>query len=178
MSSLWGASPVLDLSREMKTYSTKAKDIERQWWVVDAADKTLGRVATEAANLLMCKHKPIYAPYIDTGDYVVVINAGKVRVTGKKPVQKVYYRYTGYPGGLKSPTFREVFERDPGRVIELAVKGMLPHNRLGRAMIKKLKVYAGDEHPHQPQNPVPSPWQSEGRRMTKNRESEIVPKGR
>jgi len=162
----------------MKTYSTKAKDIERQWWVVDAADKTLGRVATEAANLLMGKHKPIYAPYIDTGDYVVVINAGKVRVTGKKPEQKLYYRYTGYPGGLRSPTFREVFERDPGRVIELAVKGMLPHNRLGRAMIKKLKVYAGGEHPHQPQNPVPSPWQSERRRMTKNRESEIVPKER
>jgi large subunit ribosomal protein L13 len=162
----------------MKTYSTKAKDIERQWWVVDAADRTLGRVATEAASLLMGKHKPIYAPYIDTGDYVVVINAGKVRVTGKKPVQKVYYRYSGYPGGLKSPTFREMFERDPGRVIELAVKGMLPHNRLGRAMIKKLKVYPGDEHPHQPQNPVPSSWRSEGRRITRNRESEILPKER
>jgi large subunit ribosomal protein L13 len=162
----------------MKTYSTRAKDIERQWWVVDAADKTLGRVATEAANLLMGKHKPIYARYIDTGDYVVVINAGKVRVTGRKPEQKIYYRYSGYPGGLKSPTFREVFEKDPGRVIELAVKGMLPHNRLGRAMFKKLKVYPGDEHPHQPQNPVPSPWQSEGRRMTKNRESGIVPKER
>jgi large subunit ribosomal protein L13 len=178
MLGLWEASPVPDLSEEMKTYSTRAKDIERQWWVVDAADKTLGRVATEAANLLMGKHKPIYAPYIDTGDYVVVINAGKVRVTGKKPEQKIYYRYSGYPGGLKSPTFREVFEKDPGRVIELAVKGMLPHNRLGRAMIKKLKVYPGDEHPHQPQNPVPSPWQSEGRRMTKNRESGILPKER
>jgi large subunit ribosomal protein L13 len=162
----------------MKTYSTRAKDIERQWWVVDAADKTLGRVATEAANLLMGKHKPIYAPYIDTGDYVVVINAGKVRVTGKKPEQKIYYRYSGYPGGLKSPTFREVFEKDPGRVIELAVKGMLPHTRLGRAMFKKLKVYPGDEHPHEAQNPLPSPWQSEGRRMTKNRESGILPKER
>lgn len=154
MLSLWGASPVLDLSEEMKTYSTKAKDIERQWWVIDAADRTLGKVATEAANLLMGKHKPIYAPYIDTGDCVVVTNAAKVRVTGKKPEQKTYYRYSGYPGGLKSATFREVFDKDPTRVIELAIKGMLPHNRLGRAMFKKLKVYPGDEHPHQAQSPL------------------------
>jgi large subunit ribosomal protein L13 len=138
----------------MRTYSTKAKDIERQWWVIDAADRTLGKVATEAASLLMGKHKPIYAPYIDTGDYVVVTNAGKVKVTGKKPEQKIYYRYSGYPGGLKSATFKEVFDKDPRRVIELAVKGMLPHNRLGRAMFKKLKVYPGDEHPHEAQSPV------------------------
>ena len=138
----------------MKTYSTKAKDIERQWWVIDAADRTLGKVATEAANLLMGKHKPIYAPYIDTGDYVVVTNAAKVKVTGKKPEQKIYYRYSGYPGGLKSATFKEVFDKDPRRVIELAVKGMLPHNRLGRAMFKKLKVYPEDEHPHEAQSPV------------------------
>ena len=138
----------------MKTYSTKAKDIERQWWVIDAADRTLGKVATEAANLLMGKHKPLYAPYIDTGDYVVVINAAKVRVTGKKAEQKIYHRYSGYPGGLKSPTFKEVFNKDPARVIELAVKGMLPHNRLGRAMFKKLKVYSGDEHPHRAQAPL------------------------
>ncbi len=150
----WGASPALNLSKEMKTYSTKAKDIERQWWVIDAADRTLGKVATEAANLLMGKHKPLYAPYIDTGDYVVVVNAAKVQVTGKKVEQKIYYRYTGYPGGLKSPSFKEVFSRDPARVIESAVKGMLPHNRLGRAMFKKLKVYPGNEHPHQAQSPL------------------------
>ena len=154
MLKLWGASPVLDLSEEMKTYSTKAKDIERQWWVIDAADRTLGKVATEVANLLMGKHKPVYAPYIDTGDYVVVTNAAKVRVTGKKPEQKIYYRYSGYPGGLKSAAFKEVFDKDPTRVIEMAVKGMLPHNRLGRAMFKKLKVYSGNEHPHQAQSPL------------------------
>ena len=162
----------------MKTYTTKAKDIEREWWVIDAVDKTLGRVATEAANLLMGKHKPLYAPYIDTGDYVVVINAAKVRVTGKKAEEKIYYRYSGYPGGLKSPSFKEVFSKDPARVIELAVKGMLPHSRLGRAMIKKLNVYRGDEHPHQAQKPLPSPWQNEGRRMTKSKEGEILSKER
>jgi len=176
--SLWEARPVLNLSKEMKTYSPKAKEIEREWWVIDAADKTLGKVATEVANLLMGKHKPIYAPYIDTGDYVVVLNAAKVKVTGKKPEQKIYYRYSGYPGGLKSPSFKEVFSQNPNRVIELAVKGMLPHNRLGRAMIKKLKVYPGNEHPHQGQNPLPSPWQSEGRRMTKDTGSEILSKER
>ena len=154
MPSLWGASPVLNRSEEMKTYSTKAKDIERQWWVIDAADRTLGKIATEAASLLMGKHKPIYAPYIDAGDYVVVTNAARVKVTGKKPEQKIYYRYSGYPGGLKSATYKEVFDKDPRRVIELAVKGMLPHNRLGRAMFKKLKVYPGDEHPHRAQSPV------------------------
>lgn len=135
----------------MKTYSPKAKDIEREWWVIDATDKTLGRIATQVANLLMGKHKPLYAPHIDTGDYVVVINAAKVKVTGKKMEQKVYYRHSGYPGGLKSQRLEEVFSQDPSRVIKLAVKGMLPHNRLGRGMIKKLKVYAGDEHPHQAQ---------------------------
>jgi large subunit ribosomal protein L13 len=135
----------------MKTYSPKAKDIEREWWVIDATDKTLGRLAAQVANLLMGKHKPIYAPHIDTGDYVVVINAAKVKVTGKKAEQKIYYRHSGYPGGLKSPSFKEVFSREPVRVIELAVKGMLPHNRLGRAMFKKLKVYTGSEHPHQAQ---------------------------
>lgn len=146
----------------MKTYSTKAKDIERQWWVIDAADKTLGRVATEAANLLMGKHKPLYAPYIDVGDYVVVINAAKVKVTGKKPEQKIYYRYSGYPGGLKSPTFKEVFKKEPARVIELAVKGMLPHTRLGRAMFKKLKVYPGSEHPHRAQTPLSHAGEANG----------------
>lgn len=146
----------------MKTYSTKAKDIKREWWVVDAADKTLGTVATEAANLLMGKHKPLYAPYIDTGDYVVVINAAKVRVTGRKLDQKMYYRYSGYPGGLKSNSLKELLAKDPTRVIEHAVKGMLPHNRLGRAMFKKLKVYAGDAHPHQAQAPLRQTSQVEG----------------
>jgi large subunit ribosomal protein L13 len=135
----------------MKTYSTKAKDIEREWWVIDATDKTLGRIATQVANLLMGKHKPIYVPHIDTGDYVVVINAAKVKVTGKKMEQKVYYRHSGYPGGLKSQRLEELLSKDPARVVELAVKGMLPHNRLGRAMLKKLKVYPGAEHPHQAQ---------------------------
>jgi large subunit ribosomal protein L13 len=135
----------------MKTYSPKAKDIEREWWVIDAADKTLGRIATQVASLLMGKHKPIYAPHIDTGDYVVVINAAKVKVTGEKAEQKIYYRHSGYPGGLKSQRFEELFGKDPSRVIEIAVKGMLPHNRLGRAMLKKLKVYPGNEHPHQAQ---------------------------
>jgi len=135
----------------MKTYSPKAKDIEREWWVIDATDKALGRIATQIAKLLMGKHKPIYAPHIDTGDYVVVINAAKMKVTGKKAEQKIYYRHSGYPGGLKSQRFEELFGKDPSRVMELAVKGMLPHNRLGRAMFKKLKIYPGNEHPHQAQ---------------------------
>jgi large subunit ribosomal protein L13 len=146
----------------MKTYSTRAKDIERRWWVIDAADKTLGKVATQAANLLMGKHKPIYAPYIDTGDCVVVVNAAKVKVTGKKAEQKIYYRYSGYPGGLKSPSFKEVFSKEPARVIELAVKGMLPHNRLGRAMFRKLKVYPSNEHPHQAQAPLSQAGEAKG----------------
>ena len=135
----------------MKTYSTKAKDIEHQWHVVDASGKTLGRLASQIASLLMGKHKPIYAPYIDTGDYVIVINAARVRVTGNKNKQKVYYQHSGYPGGLKATTFEKMLDTHPTRVIEHAVKGMLPHNRLGRAMFKKLKVYAGDSHPHQAQ---------------------------
>ena len=136
---------------EVKTYSPRARDIKREWWVVDAADKTLGRMASQVANLLMGKHKPIYAPHIDVGDYVVIINAAKVRVTGKKAEQKIYYRHSGYPGGLKSPTFEEVFSSHPTRVIEHAVRGMLPKNSLGRAMFKKLKVYPGSAHPHQAQ---------------------------
>jgi large subunit ribosomal protein L13 len=162
----------------MKTYSTKAKDIERQWWVIDAMDKTLGKVATEVAKLLMGKHKPLYAPYMDTGDYVVVVNAAKVKVSGKKAEQKTYYRYSGYPGGLKSLSFKEVFDRDPARVIELAVKGMLPHNRLGRAMFKKLKVYPGGEHPHEAQTPLHHPERDEGRRATGDKEEQILSKER
>ena len=139
------------LESGVKTYSPRVKDIKREWHVVDASGKTLGRLASQIASLLMGKHKPIYSPHLDTGDYVVVINAAKIKVSGKKTAQKVYYRHSGYPGGLKSPTFREVFGSYPTRVIELAVKGMLPHNRLGRAMFRKLRVYPGYEHPHHAQ---------------------------
>jgi large subunit ribosomal protein L13 len=135
----------------MKTYSTKAKDVERQWHVIDASGKTLGKLATQVANLLMGKHKPTFVPYLDAGDFVIVLNATKIRVTGKKPKQKTYYRHSGYPGGIKAETYEEMMATHPTRVIEHAVKGMLPHNRLGRAMFKKLKVYAGDSHPHQAQ---------------------------
>lgn len=135
----------------MKTYTPRARDIERQWHVVDAAGKTLGSVATQVSSLLMGKHKPIYSRHLDVGDYVIVINAAQVKVSGKKAEQKLYYRHSGYPGGLKSSTYKEVFGTQPTRVIEHAVKGMLPHNRLGKAMFKKLRVYAGGDHPHQAQ---------------------------
>ncbi|HEX3219793.1 MAG TPA: 50S ribosomal protein L13 [Candidatus Limnocylindria bacterium] len=137
----------------MKTYAVKASEIERQWWVVDASDQTLGRLATRIATLLEGKHKPIYSPHMDTGDHVVVVNAGKVKVTGNKLIQKRYYRHSGYPGGLKEESLEALLARKPELVIERAVKGMLPQNRLGRAMIKKLKVYDGAEHPHQAQQP-------------------------
>jgi len=132
----------------MKTYSTKAADIERQWHVIDASGKVLGKLATEAAKLLMGKHKPTFSRHLDTGDFVVIINADKVRFTGKKEEQKLYYRHSGYAGGLKSTTLGEMMESHPARVVERAVKGMLPRNRLGAKMLKKLKVYAGEEHPH------------------------------
>ncbi len=135
----------------MRTYSTKASDIEREWWVMDASGKTLGRLASEVAGLLKGKHKPIYSPHLDVGDYVIVVNAAKVRVTGNKLTQKIYYRHSQYPGGLKSTSLKRMMETYPTRVIEHAVKGMLPHNRLGAAMFKKLKVYPGAEHPHQAQ---------------------------
>ncbi len=135
----------------MKTYATSIKEVERQWHIIDASGKTLGRLATQAAKLLMGKHKPMYAPYIDTGDYVIVLNAAKIRLTGKKAKQKVYYRHSGYPGGLKARSFEEMMVKHPIKVVEIAVKGMLPHNSLGRAMYRKLKVYAGDNHPHQAQ---------------------------
>ncbi|HET6819617.1 MAG TPA: 50S ribosomal protein L13 [Candidatus Limnocylindria bacterium] len=137
----------------MKTYAVRANEIERQWWVVDASDQTLGRLATRVATLLEGKHKPMYSPHLDTGDHVVVVNAGKVRVTGNKLVQKRYYRHSGYPGGLKEESLQALLVRKPELVIERAVKGMLPQNRLGRAMFKKLKVYSGAEHPHQAQQP-------------------------
>ena len=135
----------------MKTYSTKAGDVEHRWHVIDASGKILGRLASQIATLLMGKHKAIYVPYLDTGDYVIVLNATKVRVTGKKAKQKVYYHHSGYPGGIKATVFEDMLAAHPTRVIEHAVRGMLPHNRLGRAMFKKLKVYAGDSHPHQAQ---------------------------
>lgn len=135
----------------MRTYSTKVSDIERDWWLMDASGKILGRLASEAARLLKGKHKPIYSPHLDVGDYVIVVNAAKVRVTGSKLTKKIYYRHSGYPGGLKSISLKRMMETHPTRVIEHAVRGMLPHNRLGAAMFKKLKVYPGPEHPHQGQ---------------------------
>ena len=132
----------------MKTYSTKPSEIERDWHVINASDKVLGRLATQVANLLMGKHKPIFCRNLDTGDFVVILNADKVRVTGNKAKQKLYYRHSGYPGGLKSISLEKMMQTNPARVIEHAVKGMLPHNRLGAKMVKKLKVYTGDTHPH------------------------------
>ena len=132
----------------MKTYSTKASEIERQWHVIDASGKILGKLATEAAKLLMGKHKPTFSRHLDTGDFVVIINAEKVRLTGKKAEQKLYHSHSGYPGGLKTINLERLMQTHPTRVIEHAVKGMLPHNRLGAKMLKKLKVYVGEEHPH------------------------------
>jgi large subunit ribosomal protein L13 len=132
----------------MKTYSTKPAEIEREWHVIDASDKVLGRLATRVANLLMGKHKPIFSRNLDTGDFVVIVNADKVRVTGNKAKQKLYYRHSGYPGGLKTISLEKMMQTNPTRVIEHAVRGMLPSNRLGAKMMKKLKVYTGDTHPH------------------------------
>ncbi|MEH6635589.1 MAG: 50S ribosomal protein L13 [Halioglobus sp.] len=137
----------------MKTFSAKAEEVTRDWFVVDAADKTLGRLASEIALRLRGKHKAEFTPHVDTGDYIVVVNAEKVRVSGAKTTDKIYHRHTGYPGGLKSITFDKLIEKAPERVIQGAVKGMLPRNPLGRAMFKKLKVYAGSEHPHAAQQP-------------------------
>lgn len=137
----------------MKTYSAKAETVEHDWYVVDAADKTLGRLSTEIARRLRGKHKPVYTPHVDTGDYIVVVNADKVKVTGNKRSDKMYYRHSGYPGGMKSMNFEKLIAHDPRRVIELAVKGMMPRNPLGRKMLGKLKVYAGPEHPHTAQQP-------------------------
>ena len=138
----------------MKTYAVKASEIERSWWVVDATDQTLGRLATRIATLLEGKHKPLYSPHLDTGDHVVVINALKIKVTGNKLGQKRYYRHSNYPGGLKEESLQALMARKPEAVIERAVKGMLPQNRLGRAMFKKLRVYRGADHPHQAQSPT------------------------
>ncbi|UCD56709.1 MAG: 50S ribosomal protein L13 [Candidatus Hydrogenedentota bacterium] len=137
----------------MRTYSPKRDDIENKWYLIDAEGKVLGRLASEVARLLRGKHRPQYSPHRHLGDHVIVINAGKVRVTGKKPVQKLYRRHSGYPGGLKTTTYKDMQERFPERVIRMAVKGMLPRNRLGRAMARKLRVYAGPNHPHEAQKP-------------------------
>lgn len=138
----------------MKTYVTKPAEVERQWYVVDADGKTLGRLASQIATLLRGKHKPIFSPSVDCGDYVIVLNADKITVTGQRLDQKVYYRHSGYPGGLKEITLRDQLVKHPTRPIEIAVKGMLPKNKLGRKMFMKLKVYTGSEHPHGAQQPI------------------------
>lgn len=139
----------------MRTYSPKAGEVTRAWHVIDAEDVVLGRLATQAATLLRGKHKPTYAPHIDTGDFVVVVNAEKVGLTGKKREQSFQFRHSGYPGGGRKFAFGDVLEKHPERLLEKTIKGMLPKNKLGRAMGKKLKVYAGPQHPHQAQNPQP-----------------------
>ncbi|HID16508.1 MAG TPA: 50S ribosomal protein L13 [Candidatus Atribacteria bacterium] len=137
----------------MKTYVPKKEEIKRKWYVIDATGKPLGRLATQVANILRGKHKPIYTPFIDTGDYVIIVNAEKVVLTGNKEEQKVYYRHSGYPGGIKKIPYKKMKEKFPERVIKIAVKGMIPHNSMGRKMLRKLKVYKGEKHPHEAQMP-------------------------
>lgn len=137
----------------MRTFMAKAQDIPRKWYIIDAANKTLGRLASEAAAILRGKHKPIFTPNVDTGDFVIIINAEKVVVTGNKLQDKLYYRHSRYPGGLKSINLEGLLQKKPEMVLERAIKGMLPHNRLGDAMFRKLKVYKGPQHPHQAQKP-------------------------
>lgn len=139
----------------MRTYTPKADDIQHDWYVIDASGLTLGRLASQIASVLRGKHKPTYAPHMDCGDFVVVVNAQKIRVTGRKLDQKFYYRHSGYPSGLKAVSLRDQLDQHPDRVIRLAVRGMLPKNRLGRQMIKKLKIYATPDHPHEAQQPKP-----------------------
>ncbi|UCD85587.1 MAG: 50S ribosomal protein L13 [Deltaproteobacteria bacterium] len=136
-----------------KTFSAKKSEVEEKWWLVDAQNKVLGRMASEIAQVLRGKNKPIFTPHVDTGDFVIVVNADKIRFTGKKLKDKIYYRHSGYPGGLKSITAEKLMQKDPTEVVRKAVKGMLPKSRLGRKLIMKLKVYAGGEHPHQAQQP-------------------------
>lgn len=141
----------------MRTYSPRPADIERSWYVVDAQDVVLGRLATQIAHVLRGKHKPTFAPHMDTGDFVIVINAAGVRLTGEKRDQRLAYRHSGYPGGLKSISFGRLLDEKPERLIQQAVRGMLPSNSVGRAQLRKLKIYAGPEHPHEAQRPVPFP---------------------
>jgi len=138
----------------VKTYSPKPQDIERKWYVIDANGLVLGRLASKIAQVLNGKHKPIWAPHADVGDFIVVVNADKVRVTGRKAEQKLYYRHSGYPGGLKKTSYTTLLQTKPEEVLRQAVRGMLPHNRLGRKMLKKLKIYASNEHPHHAQTPA------------------------
>ncbi|MBA2477292.1 MAG: 50S ribosomal protein L13 [Actinomycetota bacterium] len=137
----------------MRTYSPRATDVNRQWHVIDATDIVLGRLASHAATLIRGKHKAMFAPHVDTGDFVIIVNADKIALTGNKREQKMAYRHSGYPGGLRSVSYAQLLEKDPRRAVEKAVRGMLPHNRLGRQLIGKLKVYAGPDHPHQAQQP-------------------------
>lgn len=137
----------------MKTYSLKLGDVEKKWYLVDAEGKTLGRLSTQIAAILRGKHKPTFTPHMDMGDNIIVINAEKIQLTGRKAEQKKYYRHSGYPGGIKVTSFSDMIEKKPKMVITIAVKGMLPHNRLGRRILKNLKVYSGTEHPHASQNP-------------------------
>jgi len=139
----------------VRTYSPKPGEVQRQWHVIDASDVVLGRLASQVAVLLRGKHKPTFAPHVDMGDFVVVVNASKVALTGNKREQKMAYRHSGYPGGLRAVPYTELLDKNPTRAVEKAVKGMLPHNTLGRQLLGKLKVYAGPEHPHQAQQPVP-----------------------
>jgi len=139
----------------VRTFSPKPADVQRQWHVIDATAVVLGRLASQAATLLRGKHKPIYAPHVDTGDFVIIVNAAKVALTGNKREKKIAYRHSGFPGGLTSTPYAELLDKHPEKAVEKAVKGMLPHTSLGRGMIKKLKVYAGPEHPHQAQSPAP-----------------------
>ena len=139
----------------MRTYSPRPGDVERQWHVIDATDVVLGRLAARTATLLRGKHKPTFAPHVDTGDFVIIVNAEKIALTGNKREQKVAYRHSGYPGGLRTVRYSDLLERNPRKAIEKAVKGMLPHNSLGRKMLSKLKVYTGPEHPHEAQRPTP-----------------------
>ena len=139
----------------MRTFSPKPADLKRDWVVIDATDVVLGRLATQAATLLRGKHKPTFAPHVDGGDFVIIVNASKVALTGQKREQKLAYRHSGYPGGLRATSYAELLESNPERAVEKAIKGMLPHTSLGRQMATKLKVYAGPEHPHQAQQPTP-----------------------
>ncbi len=141
--------------KQQKTYTPRPDDIERAWWTVDATDLPLGRLASEVARILRGKHKPLYTPHLDVGDHVIVINAEKVAVTSAKSEQKIYYRHSGFPGGIKAESFERLLARRPEAIIERAVRGMLPKNRLGRAMFRKLRVYAGPEHGHSSQKPQP-----------------------
>ena len=139
----------------MKSYMARPREVERNWYLIDAEGQTLGRLATEIARLLRGKNKAQYTPHVDTGDFVVVVNAEKVVVTGRKAEQKVYYRHTGYPGGLKETSYEVMLERKPTEILRRAVRGMMPRTRLGRQQLRKLKIYAGPEHPHEAQNPQP-----------------------